>query len=53
MENKDNGLITIRKEGSSKVIAVTKLLPKKWRYITAEIIHTDKSSVTIKFEKVR
>lgn len=53
MENKNNNLITIRSEGHSKVIAVTKLLPNKWRYVTARIIKSSKTNVTIEFEKVR
>jgi len=46
-------LVSIRKEGHSKVIAVTKLLPVDWRYAQAQIVNSSKKSVTIKFDKVK
>jgi len=45
--------ITIRKEGNSNVIAVTRILPKDWRNVNAVVKSSNENSVTIKFEKIR
>lgn len=42
----------IRKEGFSKVLAVTKILPLDWQSVNLTIVKQTKNSVTIKFEKV-
>ena len=49
----ENKLITIRKEGHSRVIAVTKILPENWIYATVKTIKETETSVTIKFDKVQ
>lgn len=48
-----NKLLTIRKEGGSKVITVTKLLPPDWHFIEVEKEKEAKEFVILKIKKVR
>ena len=45
-------LLTIRKEGHSFVLSVTKILPINWRLIQAEIVKENNKSITVKFTKI-
>lgn len=48
----DNKAHAIRKEGHSKVICVTKLLPDNWKLCHAHILRRTNEAVTIKFERI-
>lgn len=48
-----NRLLTIRGEGGSRVITVTKVLPKKWQSVEIEVLKETAKSVTLKINKVR
>ena len=41
----------VRKEGASRVIAVTKFLPD-WLLIRVFVVNENKESVTVRFDKV-
>lgn len=47
-----NNLFIIRKEGGSRVIAVTRLLPD-WTYVEVKKVASTKDSVTLKIMKVK
>ncbi|OGM08548.1 hypothetical protein A2Z67_01765 [Candidatus Woesebacteria bacterium RBG_13_36_22] len=46
-------LLLIRKEGGSRVIAITSLLPKEWQAVTAEVVKEGKGFVTTKIVRVK
>lgn len=46
-------LYMIRKEGGSRVMTVSKIVPKEWLAVTATIVRKSNRSVTVKFEKVQ
>lgn len=43
---------TIRKEGGSRVLAVTNIVPSDFNIVNLSVIKTTKDAVTIKIEKV-
>lgn len=45
-------MIIIREQGGSRVIAVTKIIPKDWRVVEATITKQTKDAVTVKLNKV-
>ena len=42
----------IRKEGYSRVIAITKVLPAEWQAVKLIVTKKTQSSITVRFEKV-
>lgn len=46
-------LQNIRSEGHSRVMAVTKLLPRDWQSVHCEVVKVAKEIVTLRFTKVR
>lgn len=42
----------IRKEGGSRVLTITKLLPSDWVGVNIDKVKENKRSVTLKIEKV-
>ena len=47
-----NKLKAIRKEGGSRVISITNIIPADWIFITVEIVKITKDIVTLKINKV-
>lgn len=45
-------LLTLRKEGGSIVLAVTKLLPADWHLVYAQVRYRGKGVVIVYFEQV-
>jgi hypothetical protein len=48
-----SSLLTIRKEGGSKVLVVTKLLPPSWCFVEVKKIAETKRVVTLQIIKVK
>lgn len=46
-------LSVIRKEGGSKILTITKFLPKEWRAVEIAVIKASHESVTLKINKVQ
>lgn len=46
-------LLTVRVEGHSRVLAMTKILPDKWRFITYQIERMTANKITVTFERVK
>ena len=44
---------TIRREGGSRVLAVTDIIPKDWQFITVVKIKQKNSKITVILEKVK
>lgn len=45
--------ITVRTEGKfSRVITVTKVIPKEWQYVTLEVVKQQNGTVILKIERV-
>ena len=42
----------IRAQGGSRVIAITKVIPKEWQVVKIKVIKELNSSVTLKIDKV-
>jgi hypothetical protein len=45
-------LLSVRKEGGSRVLTVTKIIPINWNYVTVESVKEKAGSLTIKINKV-
>lgn len=46
-------LITVRKEGaSSRVITVTDVVPKDWKYVVLEVTKRNKKAISIMVRRV-
>lgn len=43
----------IRKEGGSRVLAVSKYLPPEWKVVDIGVVKKSHNCITIKIEKVR
>lgn len=50
--NETENFVTIRQEGGSRVISITKLLPNDWKLINCSIVKENEKEVIIKFVKV-
>ena len=48
-----NKLKAIRKEGGSRVISITHIIPTEWIFVELEVIKTTKNVVTLKINKVK
>ena len=48
-----NKLKAIRKEGGSRVISITNIIPADWIFVELVIIKTTKDVVTLKINKVK
>lgn len=48
-------IITVRKEGGSRCLALSPYIPSDWEYVSVTEIEkdTEKDSVTIKIDKVK
>ena len=46
-------LRAIRKEGGSRVISITHIIPMDWIFVELEIIKTTNNAVTLKVIKVK
>lgn len=53
MTGKIADIFTIRKEGGSRVMSVTKIIPDSFKYVDVEVLKSEKNSVTVKINKVR
>ena len=49
---KANKVHVIRKEGGSRIVAVTKIIPTTWNIVSIVPINETKDSVTIRIDKV-
>lgn len=47
-----SNLKVIRKEGGSRVLTLTDILPKDWKYVEISKISEKPKSITIKLDKV-
>ena len=43
----------VRREGGSRVLSVSKVMPKGWTVVEMNVIHETTKSVTIKIDKVK
>ena len=50
---KVGNLKTIRKEGGSRVISITHIIPVEWTFVELVIVKTTKDVVTLKINKVK
>lgn len=48
-----NRINTVRKEGGSRVIAVSKILPLDWTMVDITITKSTREAVYVKIEKVK
>ena len=48
-----NKIKVIRKEGGSKILAVTDIIPADWEIVTTDVIKSTDKIVTVKIEKIR
>ena len=48
-----NKLRAIRKEGGSRVITITHIIPVDWTFVELVVIKTTKDVVTLKVNKVK
>jgi len=48
-----NKIKAIRKEGGSKILAVTDIIPEDWKFVETNIIKKSADCITIKIEKIR
>jgi len=43
----------VRKEGGSRVISVTTIIPSDWKAVALKTIRGTKTSITIKIERIK
>ena len=43
----------VRKEGGSRVISITNVIPLDWRAVELKLIKGTKTSITIKIERIK
>lgn len=48
-----NKVYTIRKEGGSRIMTVSTIVPAKWSLVELEVLSNNSKAVTVKITKVR
>ena len=43
----------VRQEGGSRVVSISKAIPKGWRAVEIEVVKASTKAVTVKFSKVK
>ena len=46
-------IITVRREGGSRVLAVTKIIPIEWQYVILTVKKQRNSVILVEIEKVK